>query len=96
MAYLPRFAKIFVDFSTKGSMETPEKPCPWHAAVVNPRTGRLGHMYCEMGPDGHEGPHIGERSRQDFLRMLRAWRNGERKLRKKSTGEANGDSEKPR
>ena len=59
-------------------MDAPEKPCPWHAETINPRTGRLGSLYCEMGPEGHKGSHIGERSRHDYLRMLRAWRRGYR------------------
>ena len=59
-------------------MEAPEKPCPWHAETINPSTGRLGSLYCEVGPEGHEGAHFGERSRNEYLRMLRAWRRGSR------------------
>lgn len=60
-------------------MSVPEKPCPWHAETINSDTGRLGSLYCEIGPAGHDGLHIGNRSRQEFLRLLRAWRRGERK-----------------
>jgi hypothetical protein len=51
-----------------------ERPCPWHAGVVNPDTGRLEVIYCEVGPAGHEGTHIGDRKLSDYLIMLRAWR----------------------
>jgi len=59
-------------------MEAPEKPCPWHAETINPHTGRLGSLYCEVGPEGHSGSHLGERSRNEYLRRLRAWRRGSR------------------
>lgn len=57
-------------------MDTPKKPCPWHADLVAPSTGRLATLYCELGPDGHDGSHNGERSRHEYLRLLRAWRRG--------------------
>ena len=64
-------------------METPEKPCPWHAESINASTGRLEIIYCEVGPAGHDGSHIGERSRDEYLWRFRVWRVHEtKKLRK--------------
>lgn len=53
-------------------MEASDKPCPWHATIVGDR-GRLVTNYCEVGPEGHEGAHIGERNREEYLRRLRIY-----------------------
>lgn len=62
-------------------MNPPEKPCPWHA-VIESDIGRLKVVYCEVGPAGHEGTHIGERSRVEYLRLMRAW-NRDRNVQRK-------------
>jgi hypothetical protein len=63
----------------------PEKPCPWHAESVNEQTGRLEVIFCEVGPAGHEGTHIGERSRAEYRRLFSIWRRHEiKKLREKN------------
>jgi len=65
---LPRFAKI-------GGSLPPEKPCPWHAEVTI--LGRLTIRYCDVGPEGHEGSHIGDRPRFEYLRLLRLWKRAQ-------------------
>jgi hypothetical protein len=73
-----RSKKGEIDKSLSKKNTLSQKPCPWHAETVNPRTGRLGSLYCEIGPEGHEGGHLGERSRNEYMRLLRAWRRGDR------------------
>lgn len=60
----------------------PEKPCPWHAETFE--LGRLKDVYCEVGPDGHPGSHVGNRSRGEYLTQLRAWRVAQNQIRKES------------
>lgn len=52
-------------------MATNEKPCPWHAETLI--QGRLRAVYCEVGPEEHDGSHIGERTRDDYLNRLRKY-----------------------
>lgn len=44
-----------------------QKPCPWHVHTEE------GAIFCEAGPDGHDGGHIGERSQEEYLRLLGQW-----------------------
>lgn len=44
-----------------------EKPCDWSV------DDQEGQRYCEAGPFGHEGGHIGERTRAQYVKLLRAW-----------------------
>jgi hypothetical protein len=56
-------------------VSTPEKPCPWNAGEINPTTGVHEIVYCEVGPAGHEGSHVGDRTRDEYFRRLREWRD---------------------
>lgn len=51
-------------------MSTPEKPCRWNGASGD----QTEPVYCEVGPDGHAGTHVGDRSRDEYYRRLREWR----------------------
>lgn len=78
------FAKICQDWREVG----PEKPCPWHAEMVV--NGRLTIRYCDVGGEGHEGGHLGDRSRDEYLRRLRVWRAFRHQERRKTV---NGSSD---
>lgn len=39
-------------------------PCPWH--VMTPD----GPRYCEVGPEGHDGTHVGNRTATEYQRLL--------------------------
>lgn len=67
-------------------MALPEKPCPWHAESINSTTGRLEILYCEVGPAGHNGSHIGEKTRDEYLDQFRVWRVCETKKLKEGDG----------
>lgn len=67
-------------------MAKPEKPCPWHAESINPNTGRLEIIYCEVGPAGHDGSHIGEMSRDEYYLRWRTWRIYETKRLRERRG----------
>ena len=69
-------------------MKSAEKPCPWH--VVEMDGCRLKVFYCEVGPAGHEGTHIGERSRVEYLRFMRAWNRERRESRYGPSAEPGG------
>ncbi len=73
-------------------MKTPEKPCPWHAVETD--TGRLVIVYCEVGPAGHEGGHIGTRSRVEYLKRMRMWNRASRNVntRKEHVGDTTKES----
>lgn len=45
-----------------------EKPCAWHVYTYEGDA-----QYCEAGPEGHKGSHIGERSGAEYVRLLEAW-----------------------
>ena len=74
------FAKI----AKKGGPMEPEKPCPWHAELIE--FGRLVVHFCEVGPEGHEGGHLGKRPRDEYLRRLRVWRAFRHHERRKVNG----------
>lgn len=59
---------------TTETTETIEKPCSWHANGINKSTGFSEDVYCEVGPDGHDGSHIGDRTKDEYYRLLREWR----------------------
>lgn len=61
----------------------PEKPCPWHAETYE--KGRLVVRYCDVGPEGHDGSHIGERPRLDYIQRLRNWRAFQHQQRRRVT-----------
>lgn len=51
-----------------------EKPCPWHVDTIDVESRHSLTIYCEVGPAGHDGGHIGDRTMEDYYRLLREWR----------------------
>ena len=46
-----------------------ERPCPYFAVDEDDE-----RYYCEIGPYGHEGTHVGARSQDEYEALLLAYR----------------------
>ena len=46
--------------------DPPYVPCP--ASVIHRKTGQ--RIYCTVGPAGHWGTHVGDRSQADYDRLV--------------------------
>lgn len=51
-----------------------EKPCPWHVDTIDCESRHSLSLYCEVGPAGHDGSHIGERTMDEYHRLMREYR----------------------
>lgn len=49
------------------------KPCPVH---IEPEYGEK--VYCEQGPEGHSGTHVGDKSQDQYNKQLAWWERNER------------------
>lgn len=41
------------------------KPCPWHVTLDDG-----SRRYCEVGNAGHRGSHVGNRTQDEYERLL--------------------------